>query len=100
MLVVAMTLDGYPGLERFYLPAAGLTCVLAGAAVVRRARQAVRESLVLLKNERKALPLSKTAKRIHVAGRSADRRGASVNFSPAPNRIRAKYSRVPVVAGE
>src|SRR6478736_712791 len=31
-----------------------------------------------------------------VAGRSADRRGASVNFSPAPNRIRAKYSRVPV----
>jgi beta-glucosidase len=36
------------------------------------ARQAVRESLVLLKNDRKALPLSKTAKRIHVAGKSAD----------------------------
>jgi beta-glucosidase len=36
------------------------------------ARQAVRESLVLLKNEHKALPLSKTAKRIHVAGKSAD----------------------------
>jgi hypothetical protein len=35
VLVVAMTLDGYPGLERFYLPAAGLTCVLAGASVVR-----------------------------------------------------------------
>jgi hypothetical protein len=34
VLVVGMTLDGYPGLERFYLPAAGLTCVLAGAAVV------------------------------------------------------------------
>ena len=34
-----------------------------------------------------------------VAGRSADRRGASLNFSPAPDRIRAKYSRVPVVAG-
>jgi hypothetical protein len=35
VLVVAMTLDGYPGLERFYLPAAGLTCVLAGASFVR-----------------------------------------------------------------
>jgi beta-glucosidase len=36
------------------------------------ARRAVRESLVLLKNERRTLPLSRTAKRIHVAGRSAD----------------------------
>jgi beta-glucosidase len=36
------------------------------------ARRAVRESLVLLKNERKTLPLSRTAKRIHVAGRNAD----------------------------
>ena len=35
-----------------------------------------------------------------VAGRSADNRGASLNFSPAPERIRAKYSRVPVVASE
>jgi hypothetical protein len=34
VLVVAMTLDGYPGLERFYLPAAGVTCVLAGAGLV------------------------------------------------------------------
>ncbi|MBV9194528.1 MAG: hypothetical protein JO168_10335 [Solirubrobacterales bacterium] len=34
VIVVAMTLDGYPGLERFYLPAAAVTCVLAGAAVV------------------------------------------------------------------
>jgi hypothetical protein len=39
-LVVAMTLDGYPGLERFYLPAAGITCVLAGAGVVWLARAA------------------------------------------------------------
>lgn len=37
-LVVAMTLAGYPGLERFFLPAAGLTCVLAGVGVVRLAR--------------------------------------------------------------
>ena len=36
------------------------------------ARRAVRESLVLLKNEGKALPLSRKAKRIHVAGKSAD----------------------------
>jgi beta-glucosidase len=36
------------------------------------ARQAVRESLVLLKNRNKVLPLAKTAARIHVAGKSAD----------------------------
>ena len=36
------------------------------------ARRAVRESMVLLKNERRALPLSKAAKRILVAGRNAD----------------------------
>lgn len=36
------------------------------------ARQAVRESLVLLKNEKKLLPLSKSAVRIHVAGKNAD----------------------------
>jgi beta-glucosidase len=36
------------------------------------ARQAVRESLVLLKNEGKALPLSKTAPRLHIAGKNAD----------------------------
>ena len=33
-----------------------------------------------------------------VAGRSTDRRGASLNFSPASDRVRAKYARVPVVA--
>ena len=36
------------------------------------ARQAVRESLVLLKNDRKVLPLSKKMVRIHVAGKGAD----------------------------
>ncbi|MDT4966092.1 MAG: beta-glucosidase [Acidobacteriota bacterium] len=36
------------------------------------ARQCVRESLVLLKNERRILPLAKTATRIHVSGRNAD----------------------------
>ncbi len=47
-----------------------------GSAERRKvARQAVRESLVLLKNERKTLPISKTAPRIHVAGKSADNIG-------------------------
>jgi beta-glucosidase len=36
------------------------------------ARRAVRESLVLLKNENRALPLDKAAARLHVAGRAAD----------------------------
>ncbi|HWD63537.1 MAG TPA: hypothetical protein VG405_00055, partial [Solirubrobacteraceae bacterium] len=40
VIVVGMTLDGYPGLERFYLPAAAVTCVLAGVGVVRLAQLA------------------------------------------------------------
>ncbi len=36
------------------------------------ARQAVRESLVLLKNEGQALPLSKKTARLHIAGKNAD----------------------------
>ena len=35
-----------------------------------------------------------------VTGRGADRRGAALNFSPAPERVRARYQRVPVVASE
>jgi Protein of unknown function (DUF2865) len=35
-----------------------------------------------------------------VAGRSADKRGASLNFSPASDRVRAKYERAAVVAAE
>ncbi len=35
-----------------------------------------------------------------VAGRSADRRGAEVHFSPASEKVSARYSRVPVVARE
>ena len=35
-----------------------------------------------------------------VAGRSADRRGAALNFSPASERVRARYERMPVVASE
>ncbi len=39
------------------------------------ARRCVRASLVLLKNEPRVLPLSKTAAHIHVAGRNADNLG-------------------------
>ncbi|SRR5258707_2435786 len=35
-----------------------------------------------------------------VAGRGADKRGASLNFSPASHQIRSRYQRVPVVASE
>jgi hypothetical protein len=40
VIVVGMTLDGYPGLERFFLPAAAMTCVLGGVGIVRVARLA------------------------------------------------------------
>ncbi len=39
------------------------------------ARECVQQSLVVLKNERQILPLSKTAARIHVAGKNADNIG-------------------------
>jgi beta-glucosidase len=39
------------------------------------ARECVRQSLVLLKNEKHVLPLSKSAPRIHVAGKNADNLG-------------------------
>jgi hypothetical protein len=35
-----------------------------------------------------------------VANRGADKRGASLNFSPASDKVRARYQRVPVVARE
>jgi len=35
-----------------------------------------------------------------VAGRSADRRGAELNFSPASDKVSARYNRLPVVARE
>jgi len=49
------------------------------------ARRAVRESLVLLKNENATLPLKRAAKRIHVAGRNADNLAAG----PSTGRGRA-----------
>jgi Protein of unknown function (DUF2865). len=35
-----------------------------------------------------------------VAGRGADKRGASLSFSPAPEAVRVRYQRVPVLASE
>ncbi|HTR00268.1 MAG TPA: glycoside hydrolase family 3 N-terminal domain-containing protein [Candidatus Acidoferrum sp.] len=49
-----------------------LHATFGGAAHRALARQAVRESLVLLKNDKQTLPLKRTAKRIHVAGIGAD----------------------------
>ena len=44
-----------------------------GSAAHRQvARECVRQSLVLLKNENNTLPLSKSVPRIHIAGKSAD----------------------------
>jgi hypothetical protein len=47
VVVVGMTLDSYPGLERFYLPAAGVTAVLAGVGIVRLAELAARGRVVV-----------------------------------------------------
>jgi hypothetical protein len=41
-----------------------------------------------------------SANGLMVAGRGADRRGASLNFSPAPKSVLAHYQRVPVLARE
>jgi beta-glucosidase len=49
-----------------------LTAKVGSAAHRAVARECVRESLVLLKNERNTLPLARNLKRIHVAGSAAD----------------------------
>jgi Protein of unknown function (DUF2865) len=41
-----------------------------------------------------------SAQGLMVAGRSADKRGASLNFSPASERLRSRYRQVPVLARE
>jgi beta-glucosidase len=66
---------GLVGAER--LPLADRTLHRSFGSAEHRAvaRQAVRESLVLLKNRGRTLPLSKTLARLHVAGKSADNLG-------------------------
>ena len=49
-----------------------LTAAIGSDAHRKVARQCVRESLVLLKNDRSVLPLSKGAKRVAVVGKAAD----------------------------
>jgi beta-glucosidase len=63
---VALGLWGEPYADRSLLPQVG------SDAHRQVGREAVRKSLVLLKNEGRVLPLSKMTRRIHVAGRNAD----------------------------
>ncbi|HEX5218049.1 MAG TPA: glycoside hydrolase family 3 N-terminal domain-containing protein [Verrucomicrobiae bacterium] len=49
-----------------------LTAAIGSEAHRKVARECVRQSLVLLKNERSALPLSRNAKRVVVVGKAAD----------------------------
>ncbi len=58
--------------KRGQLADRGLSAAFGSAAHRSVARECVRSSLVLLKNERRTLPLKKGAARIHVAGKSAD----------------------------
>ena len=54
------------------MPDAALQKDFGSAAHRAVARKAVQQSLVLLKNDGKTLPLSRTAKRIHITGRGAN----------------------------
>jgi beta-glucosidase len=58
--------------EHPYTDDAALTAAIGSAAHRQVARQCVRESLVLLKNEHHTLPLSKTIKHLVVVGGAAD----------------------------
>jgi beta-glucosidase len=66
---------GLVGAERPPLADRTLHPSFGSAAHRTVARQAVRESLVLLKNRGRTLPVSKTVARLHVAGKSADNLG-------------------------
>jgi beta-glucosidase len=61
-------------MDKHYSPLADRTLWKSFGSPEHRAlaRQAVRESLVLLKNEHHVLPLAKSARRIHVAGKNAN----------------------------
>jgi beta-glucosidase len=63
---VALGLFEHPKVDRTLLPRVG------SDAHRQLGREAVRKSLVLLKNDGRVLPLSKMTRRIHVAGRNAD----------------------------
>lgn len=69
VLVVAMVVDGYPGLERFFLPAAAIVCVLGGVGFARLALF-VGGRLVLL-------------------ARTSDRGGLAIGAAAAPALVAA-----------
>ncbi len=83
------------------------TSGIGSAAHRAVARQAVRESLVLLKNNNNILPLSKTTPKIFVAGKSADNigyqsggwtidwQGASGNITPGTTLLQAIRNAAP-----
>jgi beta-glucosidase len=58
--------------KRNHLADRSLHKVFGSAAHRTVARDCVRQSVVVLKNDRRALPVAKTAARIHVAGKCAD----------------------------
>src|SRR4029450_8500663 len=64
--------------DRSQLADRALQASFGSAAHRDLARRAAREPLVLLKNDRRALPLSKTAKRIHVTGKNSDDVGSQM----------------------
>lgn len=63
------------GLFKNPFPDASLISKIGSSAHRDKARQAVRESLVLLKNENKALPIDKNTKKIVVVGEHANNSG-------------------------
>jgi beta-glucosidase len=63
------------GLFENPFPDANLISQIGSPSHRKKAKQAVRESLVLLKNENKALPIDKTAKKIVVVGEHANNSG-------------------------
>jgi hypothetical protein len=84
VIVVAMTLDGYPGLERFFLPAAAVACVLAGAGVAWLASLASGRSSALPGSRRSsALPASRRSSTL-----PASRRSSAVPASRRSGRLR------------
>ncbi|HXR77187.1 MAG TPA: glycoside hydrolase family 3 N-terminal domain-containing protein [Bryobacteraceae bacterium] len=66
---------GMMGANHSQMPNPGLQKSFGSPEHRQVARQAVRESLVLLKNNNRVLPLAKSAARIHVAGKSANNIG-------------------------
>lgn len=90
-----MGLFEHPYTDRSYTGSVG------SAAHRQIARECVRQSLVLLKNQNQILPLSKSMNRIHVAGKSADNvgnqcggwtiswQGSSGNITPGSTILQA-----------